>query len=477
MFKTKKDEYLNKLNKIIESMGSKQVFHAQRVRLFTQIIVDEIIEQDLLANTKELLPFLKCIPQAAYYHDIGKSKIHEDYWYYADLQSDAAIETYREHVEEGFKLFDSIVDILELDDQDSIEMSAIMDSILEHHERYDGKGFPNHLSGNEISYAGRITAVADQLEYYLSSTKYKEKISLDLAIDKLQQHKGTRFDPVIVNALVFAKDVVEDKLFLSEYNSLKDVQLISEDERPMEVEFRPIFNVQNRHIASYEATLKLYDSFYGKMYPQVYLPIAEKYDLDKVLTEWYVTGLAKEYHNLEARGIEFEKIYFKMSMKYLSKKLAADQIISILDRYDVNFSKLTIEITESMLSSSRMQLFESIEQFKRRGITIALYEFGAEYSTLNKLDDIPADEIILARDFSKSIESSTKQREVVRSLINLAKAINITVMANGIENRIEEQVMKELGVSNMMGNFYGEYVPAKYLKGSQNAKNNIRRNQ
>ena len=121
MFKTKKDEYLNKLNKIIESMGSKQVFHAQRVRLFTQIIVDEIIEQDLLANTKELLPFLKCIPQAAYYHDIGKSKIHEDYWYFADLQSDAAIETYREHVEEGFKLFDSIVDILELDDTSTEE--------------------------------------------------------------------------------------------------------------------------------------------------------------------------------------------------------------------------------------------------------------------------------------------------------------------------------------------------------------------
>lgn len=471
MAKSIKRESLNKLKKIISNMGNEEITHAKRVKLFSQLICDQIVEKELIADVDKKKKELNLIPQAAYFHDLGKSAIPRDYYHIQDIRNEAGKDVYRTHVEEGFRIFDETVDLLEMNDKDIEEMSMINFAILEHHERWDGLGFPNKLEGEEISLTGRVTAVADALDNYLMKTRDKERVQLEFAIDRIVTHKLTRFDPMVVNALIFAKENIEDKLYLLENGSLSDVQMDEIDKnKPMELMFRPIFNTLTRQISSYKVTLKLYDKTYGNMYSAVYRAIEEKYDLSREIMEQEFTEIGKAYQNFQKRGVAFEKIYVDVSAKYLSKKYSAESLLAILDKYGVNPTKIVFEITESLLADIRIKMLDNIQILRQRGIGIALYDFGSEYSTLTKLSDFHVTEIVLARDFASQVVYDPQMREIVRSIVDLAKKLKLDIVANGITTKAEEQVMKELGVRFMEGLFYGGYKKERYVRGDSDLK-------
>ena len=466
-----KAQYIAELKKIINDMGKEQVLHAKKVKLFCDVIVNKIIEAKLFDNVDKIKETLLSIPNAAYFHDIGKSQISQEYYFEPDLRTEVAKAIYRSHVSKGFDVFDGTVDLLELNGKAVEEMSQIISAILEHHERFDGRGFPNGLKGKEISLAGRITAVADQLDNYLTSTKEKEAMSLDLAIDRIQMHKGSRFDPLIVDALVFGREDIEDKLYLLENDSLTDIQMDEDSKnRPMELMYRPIFNTFTRQIYSYKVSLRLYDKQYGTIYKPVYGPVAEKYDLIKEITEYEFTELAKNYLKLITRGVVFEKLYVEVSTKYLSKKYAAETLMHILDTYSVNPTKIVIEISESMIAGLRIRVLENIDTLRRRGIGIAIYDFGSEYSTLSKLADLNATEMVLSQDFTSQSVDNREMREIIKSLVTLTNTLKMSICATGVNTKAEEQALKELGIRMMSGSFYGNYKKERYLRADAKLK-------
>ena len=103
MAKSIKRESLNKLKKIVSNMGNEEITHAKRVKLFSQLICDQIIEKELIADVDKKKKELNLIPQAAYFHDIGKSAIPRDYYHIQDIRNEAGKDVYRTHVEEGFR--------------------------------------------------------------------------------------------------------------------------------------------------------------------------------------------------------------------------------------------------------------------------------------------------------------------------------------------------------------------------------------
>ncbi len=315
MAKSNKTEYVNLLKKSISSQGKEAIAHAKRIKVFAGVIVDKIIELKLLPEQEYDKETLKMIPDACYFHDIGKINLNEDYRILSDIRTESGRFIYQSHVDEGFKIFDSVVHLEELSTKSATFFSQVLNCILEHHERYDGRGFPNKLVGQEIDIAGRICAVADQLDNYLTTTRDKEKISLDLAIEKIQTHKDTRFDPVIVNALVFSKPELEDKIFVLENGSFSEKSGTIDKEKPMELLFRPIFDTLTRQVKSYEAVLKLYDRYYGSIYPAVYMAIAEKNNQIAAITEWSIKSLANSYKRLVERDVKFEKLFINVSTK------------------------------------------------------------------------------------------------------------------------------------------------------------------
>jgi HD domain. len=78
----------------------------------------------------------------------------------------------------------------------------VADAVLHHHERYDGKGYPEGLRGNDIPYFARIIAIADAYDVMINERVYKKALSAEEAVNELCNNKGTQFDPMLVSLFI-----------------------------------------------------------------------------------------------------------------------------------------------------------------------------------------------------------------------------------------------------------------------------------
>jgi HD-GYP domain-containing protein (c-di-GMP phosphodiesterase class II) len=117
-------------------------------------------------------------------HDIGKIGIPEPILNKAGRLSDTEWEQIQRHPEIGFRILSA-----------SNEFTDISTAILEHHERWDGKGYPRGLSGNSISLQGRIITIADAFDAMTSERSYKMPMSVQAALEEIHRCAGSHFDP------------------------------------------------------------------------------------------------------------------------------------------------------------------------------------------------------------------------------------------------------------------------------------------
>jgi hypothetical protein len=157
--------------------------HSERVRIYTDMLAEEM---GLAATDRDRLRW------AALVHDTGKLVVPERILNKAGQPTDDEWEVLRRHPAEGARLCGPLLPWL----------GEAGRAILEHHERYDGGGYPAGLSGQEISLAGRMLAVTDAFEVMTAARPYKSAMSAAAAREELARHAGAQFDPRVVRAFL-----------------------------------------------------------------------------------------------------------------------------------------------------------------------------------------------------------------------------------------------------------------------------------
>jgi hypothetical protein len=157
--------------------------HAERVRAYTDLIAEELRLPD---DDRDRLRW------SALLHDVGKLTVHTDVLNKPGQLSEGEWELMRQHPLEGAKLTAPL----------AAWLGPWANTIAEHHERFDGRGYPSGLGGQEISTGGRIVAVADSYDTMTSVRSYNKPMSTDAARAELATCAGAQFDPVIVRAFL-----------------------------------------------------------------------------------------------------------------------------------------------------------------------------------------------------------------------------------------------------------------------------------
>ena len=134
------------------------------------------------------------ISKACRYHDIGKIAVPSEILNKAEPLSDREVALIRKHSEAGYRILSS-----------SNDYTDVADSVLEHHERWDGKGYPRQLSGDKTTQSGRIINLVDSFDAMTSERPWRGAKSLDDALQELQDCAGYQFDPELVKLFIDEK--------------------------------------------------------------------------------------------------------------------------------------------------------------------------------------------------------------------------------------------------------------------------------
>lgn len=168
--------------KTLFEKNKREMLHSTRVSHICELIAEkmELPKEDI--NQIRITGLM---------HDIGKIGIAESILNSEKtLSADEWIEI-KKHPEIGYRILSS-----------STEFSEVSEDVLQHHERWDGKGYPRGLKGAEISVKARIIAIADSYDAMTSDRAYRKALSVDVAINEIKKYSGKHFDPFIVNTFL-----------------------------------------------------------------------------------------------------------------------------------------------------------------------------------------------------------------------------------------------------------------------------------
>lgn len=135
---------------------------------------------------------VELIRQASHLHDIGKIGVHDFILLKPDKLTDEEWEEIKLHSVKGAEILAPLV----------VFLDGVIDMVKQHHERYDGRGYPSHYRDGEIDIGARIMAVADAFDAMLSERPYRKAYSKERAIKELRENSGTQFDPKVVETFL-----------------------------------------------------------------------------------------------------------------------------------------------------------------------------------------------------------------------------------------------------------------------------------
>ena len=186
------EEMIMSLAEISENKSGQTGQHIKRVSEYAKILADQL---GLPTEESEMIRI------ASTMHDVGKIMIPSEILEKPGKLTDEEYAVIKTHTTLGGKLLENV---------EGEEMKLSRTIALQHHERYDGKGYPSQLAGDSISMEGRIVAVADVYDALTSKRSYKNAWKEEDAFQEIVKGRGTQFDPRVVDAFVAAHDKIID---------------------------------------------------------------------------------------------------------------------------------------------------------------------------------------------------------------------------------------------------------------------------
>lgn len=218
--------------------------------------------------------------------------------------------------------------------------------------------------------------------------------------------------------------------------------------------YQPQVNSSNNKTTGFEALLRWKNSKLGLVTPNEFIPIAESSGSIIEIGEWVIDNVCKEINLLNKLNYKFENISINISPMQLNKDFI-DKLMDICQRNNTSPSLIEIEITEGMLIDLHNNKIEILNEIIKRGIKIAVDDFGKGYSSLTYLTALPINTLKIDKSFVDNIHIN-KYKSVVKCIIDLCKSLEYRIVAEGVEKKGQLDILNDLGCSIIQGYYYSK---------------------
>lgn len=227
--------------------------------------------------------------------------------------------------------------------------------------------------------------------------------------------------------------------------------------------FQPQYNLYTEEITGFEALARWLQPEKGFIPPTKFITLAEEtgqiYDIEKLI----ISSALNQKLKFEKAGRFDLNISINLSSKALSSELNFQRVIEVFNDYNIDYSHIIIEITETSIISDIKIAVERLKKIKSFGIKIALDDFGTGFSSLTYLKDLPIDIVKLDRGFVNSIETNNKDALIIKSILYLALDLNLEVVAEGIETKEQLEYLRKYKCKSGQGYLMSKPMPIEEI--------------
>jgi diguanylate cyclase (GGDEF)-like protein len=217
--------------------------------------------------------------------------------------------------------------------------------------------------------------------------------------------------------------------------------------------YQPRFNLKNKKITGVEALIRWQHPKLGLLYPKTFIPVAEESGIIIDLGLWVIKTALKQYKKWSKKfpQLKFPLAINLSAVQLLDIKLLLN-IIDILKPTKIKASQIELELTETAIMMSPADSEKMLQSLANKGFKIVIDDFGTGYSSLSRLKQLPVSTLKIDASFVEDIDHDHANK-IVQSIIALAKAIEVDIIAEGIEDEHQLKFLLDNGCSEGQG-FY-----------------------
>jgi diguanylate cyclase (GGDEF)-like protein len=258
--------------------------------------------------------------------------------------------------------------------------------------------------------------------------------------------------------VIFDEEMHADAVNLLQLET--DLRLAIE-RKEFEVYYQPIVSITEMELVGFEALVRWNHPTKGIIQPSHFVGVSESTDLVIPLTLQVLEQSCRtvgSWNNDRPERPLFVSV--NLSGRHFDQPDLVGQINSVLDETKFQPQNLKLEITETALMHNADASVQMLNQLKSSGIRISIDDFGTGYSSLNYLHRFPLDVLKVDRSFVCSAITSNENREIIRTIVYLAQALNLEVVAEGVENIAQLEMLRTLGCEFAQGYLFSRPLPA-----------------
>jgi len=236
------------------------------------------------------------------------------------------------------------------------------------------------------------------------------------------------------------------------------------DNHEFEVYFQPKVNALTNKLIGLEALIRWNHASKGLVFPDSFIPFAEEVGLIMQIDAFMRKETLKITKDWLDIGFDFGKVSFNASTLDLHNYSYVDSLEEAINEVGYDTSSLELEVLESQSMKHPEKVIAILKEIRKLGICITVDDFGTGYSSLSYIKNLPIDKIKIDRSFVKDLPSDKDSIAIVRTIIALAKNLNLAIIAEGIETKEQADFLVNEGCENHQGYYYSKPIPADDIK-------------
>lgn len=327
---------------------------------------------------------------------------------------------------------------------------------------------------NKEELSNRITYLDAKMGHFEEKDMKKDKYELQLHYGiYCVEEKSADIDMMISRATQALYLIKNDRRQIYEYySSAMQSRMVDEKEiedhmyRALEdkeflVYLQPKYDLRTGLQIGAEALVRWMHPDKGLMYPGRFIGVFEKNGFIVKLDMYILEVLCQRLKIWISKGYRPMPLSINISRLNLYDDNFIDNVEAVLEKYGIPANLVQLEISEEVVADNMERLISLMERLKKYGFLISMDDFGTGSTSMNTLYHVPIDELKLDRKFLLGAEKTDRGQNVIRSIIDMAKNLDIKVVSEGVENKAQARMLLDLGCDMIQGYVFCDPLPIK----------------